>query len=320
MLARHLVRLARPLPTRLLTTSPPFTARADAFARPLLARRLSTCTSPVFTIFQGTTGKENVHAVAGMFSQWDGSTRWIETDPKPDSYSLSLEHPAFGTGTADELREAYAGKLAPGAPAHLVSAPGQCTPGGEFTVVEEVLEVGPFDEVTLVKQGYEWITPREERTVTRPAECVFGGWPSTSSRGGALGASTPARMLKGHVAHMWPTRIAADDVRFELCDGEPIDEETSLGHMLRAASSGPADALGVRIGAEFYPIRFDASRHEEGVKFEENLSNARLESAVRYGIVPMLVGLILLNLAIYLLDPDFFNREHNWDLRGGPRR
>ena len=33
---------------------------------------------------------------------------------------------------------------------------------------------------------------------------------------------------------------------------------------------------------------------------------------MRYGIVPMLVALILLNLAIYLLDPDFFNREHNW--------
>ena len=93
MLARPLVRLARPLPTRLLTTSPPF--------RPLLARRLSTCTSPVFTIFQGTTGRENVHAAAGMFSKWDGSTRWIETDPKPDAYSLSLEHPAFGAGSRE---------------------------------------------------------------------------------------------------------------------------------------------------------------------------------------------------------------------------
>ena len=307
MLARPLVRLARPLPTRLLTTSPPFTARADTFARPLVrlakkplqARRLSTCTSPVFTIFQGKSlgvarGSEVIHVL-----EFD--------DSKPDSYSLNLEHPAFGTGTADELREAYAGKLAPGAPAHLVSQPGKCTPGGEFTVVEEVLEVGPFDEVKLVKPGADWIVPREKRTVTRPAECVYGGWPLAS-----VGASTPVRMLKGHVAHMWPTRIAPDDVSFELCDGEPIDEETGLGRMLQAVSSGPEDALGVRIGTEFYPIRFDESRHKEGVKFEEEASYARLESAVRYGIAPMIVGLILLQLAIYLLDPDFFNREHNW--------
>lgn len=186
---------------------------------------LQASENPLFTFH-----RFEVKAEPWSFSRFfAGST----AEHSPDLMVLALVHPAFGPQPSlDTIQEAYSHRVSVGSKVSL------CEPEeGRLVNNMEFLghaETSGHVRVALAAEAWVHAGSRSERTV--PSRNVFGGWPAT-----AILPSTPMRVLRYDLAHMWPgggelTNI--NTITMEQGGQQINDEDMGLGSLMRMVDKG----------------------------------------------------------------------------------
>eukprot|EP00462_Mataza_sp_D1_P011009 CAMPEP_0175151204 /NCGR_PEP_ID=MMETSP0087-20121206/18353_1 /TAXON_ID=136419 /ORGANISM="Unknown Unknown, Strain D1" /LENGTH=198 /DNA_ID=CAMNT_0016437349 /DNA_START=238 /DNA_END=831 /DNA_ORIENTATION=- len=164
------------------------------------------------------------------------------TEKSPEELVFHLDHPAFRSGSLEDMQLAYAKKLVCGEHVLLVDQ------ASNVSCKMKLLSVDKHQKLATVGlQASAWVHSQSISERTVPLSWLYGGSPIVIEVG-----SFPVRLLRREVAFMWPGRCQHVYIKRGV---EVLGDDTGLGSILLGLTKG--QEFSVNIDGEEYPIKVD---------------------------------------------------------------